>query len=53
MALLDDFFDSMVDVPRMKHGSRQSIGSLINEETIILGNYIKKEEKNWLPRISL
>ena len=25
MALLDDFFDSMVDVPRIKLGSRQSL----------------------------
>ena len=51
MALLDDLFDSMIDVPRVKHSSKQSIGSLINEETTILGNYIKKEEKMWIPRI--
>jgi hypothetical protein len=51
MALLDDFFDSMVDVPRLKHGSRQSIGSLINEETLVLRNYLRKEEKMWIPRI--
>ncbi len=36
MALLDDFFDSMIDIPRMKHGVRQSISSLINEETQVI-----------------
>ena len=53
MALLDDFFDSMVDVPRLKHGSRQSIGSLINEEAQLMDKYLRKEEKMWIPRIPL
>ena len=51
--LLDDFFDSMVDVPRLKHGGMQSIGSLINEETLVLENYLRTEEKMWIPRIPI
>jgi len=53
MALLDDFFDSMINVPRVKHGNRQSISSLINEETLLLGKYLRNEEKIWIPRILL
>ncbi len=53
MTLLDDFFDSMVDIPRLKYGSRQSIGSLINEETLLLSQHLRKEEKMWIPRISI
>jgi len=53
MALLDDFFDSMVDVPRLKHGDRQSINSLINEEAMLLGNYLRNRINIWKPRIEL
>jgi len=50
MSLLGDFFDSMVDVPRLKHGNRQTIGSLINEEVSLLSKYLIKEKKKWIPR---
>ena len=50
MALLDDFFNSMVDVPRLKHGIRQSIGSLINEEAMLLSNFLRDKSKKWIPR---
>jgi len=53
MVLLDDLFDSIVEIPRMKRGSRQSISSLINEEALILGKYLRKEEKMWIPRIPI
>ncbi len=39
MALLDDFFDTIVDIPRIKYGNKQSISSLINEESILLTKY--------------
>ena len=53
MALLDDFFESIVDVPRLKHGDRQAISSLINEEAMLLGKYLRKEDKMWIPRIPI
>jgi hypothetical protein len=53
MALLDDLFDSMVNVPRLSHGIKQSISSLINEEASFFGVYLRKEEKNWIPRIPI
>ncbi len=53
MVLLDDFFDTTIDVPRLKHGDRQSISSLINEEAQLLAKYLRKEEKMWIPRIPI
>jgi len=52
MTFLDEFFDSKVDIPRLKHGDKQSISSLIKEEAVLLGKYLRKEEKNWIPRIA-
>ena len=46
MALLDDFFDSMVEVPRLKHGDKQSITSLINEKVQLLAKYLRGEKAN-------
>ena len=51
MVLLDDFFESTVDVSRRKHGDRQALSSLINEEAMLLGKYLRKEEEKWIPRI--
>jgi len=51
MALLDDFFDSMVAIPWMKHGNKQSIVSLINEEGLMLAGHLRDERKKWIPRI--
>jgi hypothetical protein len=51
MALLDDFLESTVKVPRLKYGDKQSINSLINEEITLLGKYLRDEEKKWHPRI--
>jgi hypothetical protein len=50
-ALLNDFFEYIVDVPRLKYGDRQSINSLINEEITLLGKYLRDEKKKWHPRI--
>ena len=52
MAMLDDFFDSVVNVPRLKYGEKQAVSSLINEEAMQLGSYLREENKKWVPRIS-
>ncbi len=49
--MLDDFLNSVVDVPRVKHGDRQSINSLINEEVKLLGKYFRDEITKWTPRV--
>jgi len=48
---LYDYFESMVDIPRIKHGKRQSIETLINEESLLLAKYIRDEIKKWIPRM--
>jgi len=42
-----------VNIPRMRHGNRSSIETLINEEASLLASYLRNEKKNWLPRISI
>ena len=49
---LYDYFESMVDIPRIKHGKRQSIETIINEESLLLAKYIINEKKMWVPRLS-
>jgi len=51
MALLDDFFNSTINVPRLKHGDKQSIGSLIKEEAFLLTKYLRGEKNSWIPRV--
>ena len=48
---LHDYFRSIVDVPRIKMGKRQEIESLINEEALLLAEYLRGEKPHWTPRI--
>lgn len=50
---LDEMFEGMVEVPRIKHGSRQTLGTLINEEALLLAKYFRGERMIWFPRIAL
>jgi len=50
---LNSLFESYVDIPRMKVGKRQSIETLINEEALYLGKYLRDERKGWAPRIAI
>jgi hypothetical protein len=38
------YFEVMVDVPRVKCGSRQTIETLINEEAFLLAQYLRNEK---------
>ncbi len=51
MRQLNKFFESYVDVHRMRVGKRQIIETLINEEALIFGKYMRNEQKQWIPRI--
>ena len=35
------FFESKVDVARIKHGSRQSVETLISEEALLFAKYLR------------
>ncbi|MGD0496743.1 MAG: CRISPR-associated endonuclease Cas1 [Candidatus Bathyarchaeia archaeon] len=47
---LNSFFESMVEIPRIKHGNRQTIETLINEEALLLARYLRSETNSWVPR---
>ncbi|MGD0450198.1 MAG: hypothetical protein ABSA79_03955 [Candidatus Bathyarchaeia archaeon] len=49
---MNGLFDSIVDVERIKHGKRQTIDTLINEEALLFGKYLRNEKKEWIPRLS-
>jgi hypothetical protein len=48
---LNNLFKRKVEIPRTKHGKRQTIDTLINEEAFLLAKYLRNERKDWKPRI--
>jgi hypothetical protein len=36
----------------MRHGSRQTIDTLINEEACLLARFLRNEKERWIPRIT-
>ena len=51
MHTLNRFFENDVEIPRIKHGKKQTIETLINEEALLLAKYLRNERKEWNPRI--
>ena len=52
MTHLHRYFESKVDVPRMRVGRTQTIETLINEEALLLAKFLRDERKTWIPRIA-
>jgi len=52
MRELNEYFESKVDVPLMRHGKRQRIETLINEEALLLAKFLRDERKTWIPRMA-
>ena len=53
--LLDDlnrFFESRVEVKRIRNVEHQTLETLINEEALLLAKYLRKENKSWPPRVT-
>jgi len=50
---LNQFFDRMVEVPRIKVGNRQTIETLINEEALLVAKYLRDERETWIPRVAV
>jgi len=46
-------FESIVEIPRIKHSKRQTVETLINEETFLFAKYLRDECENWTPRVAL
>jgi hypothetical protein len=47
---LNQFFESNVEIPRIKVGKRQTLETLISEEALLLAKYLRNEIKEWTPR---
>jgi len=48
---LHQYFETVVEIPRMKHGKRQTVETLVNEEAFLLAKYLRDEHETWAPRI--
>jgi CRISPR-associated protein Cas1 len=53
MRSLNDYFKTKVEIPRIRMGKSQEIETLINEEALLLGMYLRDERKDWIPRIAM
>ena len=52
MNSLDGFFETTIDIPRIKVGNKQTIETLINEEALLFAKFLRDERENWVPRIA-
>lgn len=52
MNRLNSFFENIVEMPRIRHGNKQTIETLINEETLLLAMFLRNEKQLWKPRIA-
>jgi hypothetical protein len=50
---LKAYFESYVEVPRIRVGKKQKIETLINEEALLLAKFLRNEHTSWLPRIAI
>jgi CRISPR-associated protein Cas1 len=50
---LNNYFEILVEVPRIKVGERQSFETLINDEALLFAKYLRKERSCWVPRIGI
>jgi hypothetical protein len=49
---LNKLFESKVEIPRIRHGSKQTLDTLINEEAFLLARFLRNEKETWIPRIA-
>lgn len=52
MRALGRYFETMVEIPRMRVGKRQTIETLINGEALILAAFLIDDRRVWVPRIA-
>jgi hypothetical protein len=48
---LNNLFDKVVEIPRIKHGNKQTLDTLINEEFLLFAKYLRNEIIVWNPRL--
>lgn len=52
MNKLNEYFESTVEIPRMRVGKRQTVETLIFEKALLFGKYIRNEKETWVPKVS-
>jgi CRISPR-associated protein Cas1 len=53
MVRLNQYFEGKVEIPRIKHGNRQTLETLVNEEALLFAKFLRGERETWLPRIAV
>jgi CRISPR/Cas system-associated endonuclease Cas1 len=48
---LNRYFETRVEIPRIRRGEHQEIETLINEEAFMFAKYLRGEKPTWIPRI--
>jgi len=51
MRALKQYFESMVEIPRIRVGTKQTIETLISEEALLLAKFLRREGAQWIPRM--
>ena len=51
MRKLNSFFESIIEIPRVRHGNKQTVETPINEETMLFARYLRNEKPTWHPRV--
>ena len=49
---LNEYFQTKVEIPRIRMGKEQEIETLINEEALLFAMYLRNEGQTWIPRIA-
>jgi CRISPR-associated protein Cas1 len=49
---LNKYFETRVEIPRIRRGEKQEIETLINEEALLFARYLREEIPTWNPRIA-
>jgi hypothetical protein len=49
---LNDLFQHLVSVPRIRYGKKQTVDTLISEEALLFAQYLRNERQTWVPRIA-
>lgn len=52
MTGLNKYFETIIEIPRIRVGKWQTVETLINEEALLFAKYLRNESKMWIPRIS-
>jgi CRISPR/Cas system-associated endonuclease Cas1 len=50
---LNGYFQTKVEIPRIRNGKKQEVETLIREEALLLAMYLRNEKQTWIPRLQV